>query len=147
MKNLLAKDMVKKMIFHIAVEIMGILICCVIILLFFNIALMINLFAYMIVIEHVNMWVLHDIVTFISAIIILGFITTRLPKLKEMTDGSAYEVGYLIMIGLLSLVISYFNRSTNSESLLEPYIEMFRILSVILILTYVATKPKAFRLL
>ena len=54
------------------------------ILLIFNIALFINLFAYMIIIKHVSISVLHDIVTIISAIIILGFISTRLTKLKEV---------------------------------------------------------------
>lgn len=54
------------------------------ILLIFNIALFINLFAYMIIVEHISASALHDIVTIISAIIILGFISTRLTKLKEV---------------------------------------------------------------
>ena len=117
------------------------------ILLIFNIALFINLFAYMIIIKHVSISVLHDIVTIISAIIILGFISTRLTKLKEMTDGSVYEIAYLIIMGLLSLTISYFNRSANGESLWAPFLEMFRMLSVVLILTYIATKSKSFKAL
>ncbi len=82
-----------------------------------NVALFINLFAYMIIVEHVKVEVVHDIITIISAIIILGFISTRLTKLKERTDGSVYEIGYLIIMGLLSLTISYFNKSANGESL------------------------------
>ncbi len=115
------------------------------ILFIFNVALFINIFAYMITVEHVNAVVLHDLVTIISAIIILGFISTRLTKLKEQTDGSVYEIGYLIIMGLLSLTIAYFNKSTNGESLLAPFLEMFRVLSVILILTYIATKTKSFK--
>ena len=115
------------------------------VLLIFNIALFINIFAYMITVKHVNISVLHDIVTIISAIIILGFISTRLTKLKELTDGSVYEIAYLIIMGLLSLTISYFNKSTNSESILAPFLEMFRMLSVVLILTYIATKTKSFK--
>ncbi|MBQ3420476.1 MAG: hypothetical protein IJH34_02155, partial [Romboutsia sp.] len=99
----------------------------------------------MIIVKHVNISVLHDIVTIISAIIILGFISTRLTKLKELTDGSVYEIAYLIIMGLLSLTISYFNKSTNSESILAPFLEMFRMLSVVLILTYIATKTKSFK--
>ena len=110
-----------------------------------NVALFINLFAYMIIVEHVKVEVVHDIVTIISAIIILGFISTRLTKLKEQTDGSVYEIGYLIIMGLLSLTISYFNKSANGESLWAPFLEMFRMLSVVLILTYLATKSKSFQ--
>lgn len=115
------------------------------ILFIFNVALFFNLFAYMIIIQHISASALHDLVTIISAIIILGFISTRLTKLKELTDGSVYEIGYLIIMGLLSLTISYFNKSANGESLWAPFLEMFRMLSVILILTYIATKSKSFQ--
>ena len=54
------------------------------ILFIFNVALFINLFAYMVIIKNINASVLHDLVTVISAIIILGFISTRLTKLKEV---------------------------------------------------------------
>ena len=57
------------------------------ILLIFNIALFINLFAYMIIIKHVSISVLHDIVTIISAIIILGFVSySYFEKQKERHD-------------------------------------------------------------
>ena len=113
------------------------------ILFIFNIALFTNLLAYMVM--KIDMSVVHDIITFISALIILGFISTRLTRLKDMTDGSIYEIAYLIIIGLLSLTISYFNKSTNGESLWTPFLEMFKILSVVLILTYIATKSKSFK--
>ena len=116
-----------------------------IILLFFNIEFFFNTFAYMVIVKKVSMAMAHDIVTIISAIIILGFISTRLTKLKQITGGSVYEIGYLIIMGLLSLTISYFNRSTNGESLLAPFIEMFRMLSVVLIITYISTKSKSFK--
>ena len=102
----------------------------------FNIMLYINLLAYMVIVEQVNISVLHNISTIISAFIILGFISTRLPRLKQMTDGTVYEIGYLVIMGLLSLTISYFNKSTHGDSVLSPFIEMFRMLSVVLIFTY-----------
>lgn len=116
-----------------------------IILFIFNIAFYFNLFAYMVIIKDLDIAVLHDLVTIISAIIILGFISTRLPRLREITDGSVYEIAYLIIMGLLSITISYFNKSTNGESLWAPFLEMFRMLSVVLILTYFATKSKSFK--
>ena len=113
----------------------------------FNIMLFINLLAYMVIVEQVNISVLHNISTIISAFIILGFISTRLPRLKQMTDGTVYEIGYLVIMGLLSLTISYFNKSTHGDSVLSPFIEMFRMLSVVLIFTYIATKSKSFKAL
>lgn len=115
------------------------------ILFIFNIAFFINVFAYMVIIEHIDIAILHDLLTVIAAIIILGFISTRLPRLKEVTDGSIYEIAYLIIMGLLSLTISYFNKSANGESVWAPFLEMFKMLSVILILTYIATKSKSFK--
>ena len=115
------------------------------ILFLFNIGFFINTFAYMIIVKKVDISVVHDIVTIISAIIILGFISTRLTKLKQLTDGSIYEIGYLIIMGLLSLTISYFNKSAHGESLWAPFLEMFRMLPVVLIITYIATKSKSFK--
>ena len=115
------------------------------ILFIFNILLFFNLFAYMVIINDMNLSVLHDLTTILSAIIILGFISTRLTKFKEITDGSIYEIAYLIIMGLLSITITYFNKSTNGESLWAPFLEMFRMLSVVLILTYLATKSKSFK--
>lgn len=111
-----------------------------VILFIFNIALYVNLFTY-----NISMEVLHDFVTINCAIIILGFISTRLSKLKELNDSSTYEIGYLILTGLLSLTITYFNKSTNGDSLWAPFIEMFRMLSVLLILTFIATKSRSFK--
>lgn len=115
------------------------------VLFIFNILLFINLFEYMTITKHVNISILHEVGTIISAIIILGFISTRLPKLKEITDESIYEIAYLVIIGLLSITVSYFNKSANGESLWAPFLEMFRMLSVILILTFIATKSKSFK--
>ena len=83
--------------------------------------------------------------TMISAIIILGFISTRLPQLRNMGDSSLYEVGYLIIIGLLSIIISYFNKSTNSDAFVDPFVRMFEVLSVELILMLVMSKTSFFK--
>lgn len=115
------------------------------VLFIFNILLFINLFGYMTITKHVNISILHEVGTIISAIIILGFISTRLPRFKKITDGSIYEIAYLVIIGLLSITVSYFNKSANGESLWAPFLEMFRMLSVILILTFIATKSKSFK--
>lgn len=88
---------------------------------------------------------INNALTIIATIIILGFISTRLPQIRKMGDNSLYEIGYLIIIGILSIMVSYFNSSTNSESLFAPYVEMFKILSVSLILVIIASKTKPFK--
>lgn len=115
------------------------------VLFIFNIILYINFFSYLIDTNQVNINVLEDFVTINSTIIILGFISTRLPKLKEKTDGSFYEIGYFILLGLLSLTISYFNSSTHGQSFWAPFVRMFRLLSVLLIVIYISTKFKSFK--
>lgn len=86
-----------------------------------------------------------QIFTMISAIIILGFISTRLPQLRNMGDSSLYEIGYLIIIGLLSIIISYFNKSTSTDALVDPFVSMFEVLSVVLILMLVMSKTSFFK--
>lgn len=117
------------------------------ILFVFNILLFINLFAYISIFNDISVDALHELGTIIAAIIILSFISTRLPRLKENTDGSIYEIAYLIIMGILSITISYFNKSANGESLWAPFLEMFRMLAVMLILIFVATKSKSFQAL
>ena len=88
---------------------------------------------------------LNNILTMVSAIIILGFISTRLPQFRNLGDSSIYEVCYLIIIGILSMVISYFNKTSNTEMFIAPYMEMFKVLSVMLIFMLIVTKTKPFK--
>ena len=88
---------------------------------------------------------LNNILTMGSAIIIFGFISTRLPQFRNMGDSSIYEMGYLIIIGLFSIIISYFNKSTNTEGFFAPYLNMFKVLSVLLIIMIFASRTKFFK--
>lgn len=83
--------------------------------------------------------------TVISAIIILGFISTRLPQLRNMGNSSLYEIGYLIIIGLLSIIISFFNKSTNTDAFVNPFVSIFEVLSVVLILMLIMSKTRFFK--
>ena len=85
------------------------------------------------------------ILTMGSAIIIFGFISTRLPQFRNMGDSSIYEIGYLVIIGIFSIVISYFNESTHANALFMPFLNMFKVLSVMLILMLIATKTSFFK--
>ena len=80
----------------------------------------------------------------VASLIILGFISTRLPRMKQ-NDNSLHEFIYLIILGILSIVVSYFNKGTVSDRFIDPYIDVFKILSILLILLVIATKSKAFK--
>lgn len=93
----------------------------------------------------ISLGTVNNILTIIATIIILGFISTRLPQFRELGDSSLYEIGYLIIIGIFSLILSYFNESTTSKMIMRPYVEMFQILSVSLILIILVSKTKPFK--
>ena len=82
--------------------------------------------------------------TVIPTIIILGFITSRLAKLRER-GSSLYEMAYLIIITILGLITSYFSGKSNTAVIFGPYLEMFRILCVILIFILMATSLSQFK--
>lgn len=86
-----------------------------------------------------------NLLTIIATIVILGFITTKLPLLRRREDSSLYEIGYLIIIAIVGIMDTYFNGEIGIPLSLGPYLQMFKILSVILIFILLATKLKSFR--
>lgn len=74
----------------------------------------------------------------IPTIIILGYITSRLNRLKDR-GGVLSGAGALIMITVLSLIASYFSDHSKTAAIFGPYLEMFRVLSVLLIFIIMAT--------
>lgn len=79
--------------------------------------------------------------TIIPTIAILGYITLRLPQLRER--GSAlYDVSYLIIITVVGIMTSYFDGKANTSALFGPYLEMFRVLCVILVFILLSTRLK-----
>lgn len=83
--------------------------------------------------------------TIASVLIIFAFISSRLPKLRSLSDSSLYEIAYLLIMGLLSLVISYSNSIVNDSLVLAPFISMFNVLAIILIVMIFATRLKSFK--
>ena len=119
-----------------------------ILLLIANIVLYVSLFISFrqeILNQITNFYLINNIFLIASAIIILGFISTRLPQFRNRSKGSMHEISYLMLFGIVSLVVSYFNRSTESDFIVMPLLEMFKVLSVMLILTLIVTKTKAFK--
>lgn len=85
------------------------------------------------------------ILTIFSGLIIFGVVSTKLPKFRELGDSSIYELGYFIIMGLLSITITYFESSIHGELLWKPFLEMFNILSVILIIGFILSKSAPFK--
>ena len=81
--------------------------------------------------------------TIASVFIIFGFISSRLPRLRAMGDSSLYEIGYLLIMGLVGLIVSYFNGVVNDNFVLEPFIEMFNVLAIVLIIMIFSTRLKS----
>ena len=87
----------------------------------------------------------NNIFSLISAIIILGFISTRLPQFRNLGDSSIYEISYLVILGIFGIILSNFNESAHAGSFLRPFLGMFRVLSVMLILLLIASKTRSFK--
>ncbi len=85
--------------------------------------------------------------TIVSVLIFFAFISSRLPKLFVLKDNSSYEIGYLLMLGLLSLSMANFNSSIIQNINLIPYVSMVNLLAIILLVLIVASHFKSFKAL
>lgn len=83
--------------------------------------------------------------TIASALIIFAYISSRLPALRSLGNSSLYEIAYLLIMGLVGLIVSYFNGIVNDSIVLEPFINMFNVLAIILIVMIFATRLKSFK--
>ena len=82
---------------------------------------------------------------FISSIIVLGFITTRLPQFRGRFNHSLYELSLLILMGMVSILMTTFEQHSGIAEYMDPYLQIFTILSVALILLLILTKTKALK--
>ena len=85
--------------------------------------------------------------TIVSVLIFFAFISSRLPKLIALGNNPSYEIGYLLILGLLSLSMAYFYASVNQNINLTPYISMVNLLAIILLILIVASRFKSFKAL
>ena len=88
---------------------------------------------------------LSNFFTIASALIIFAYLSSKLPKLRSLGNSSLYEIGYLLIVGLVGLVVSYFNGIVNDSIVLEPFISMFNVLAIILIIMIFATRLKSIK--
>ena len=81
----------------------------------------------------------------IATIIILGFISMRLPKIKNLGESPLFGMGAMILICAIGFLTSHFSSKLNMPVLLDPYLEMFKYLSAVLIFVIIATNIKPFK--
>lgn len=100
-----------------------------------------------------------DLFSFACTLIVLGYLLTHMSffrnlvrqdtKKEEEDDenkhSSGRELFYLLILGLLSMTSSLFHEGSSWASLWDPYLDMFKILSAIILLTFVATKLPSFK--
>ena len=109
-----------------------------------NIFLFIGLIDYSINNVNIDINTIEIISTIIPTIIILGMITSRLYKLQQ-EGNSLYKLLSLIMITTVGIMTSYFCHKINTASLFGSYLEMFKILCVILLFVLLSTQLKSMK--
>ena len=88
---------------------------------------------------------IEDIASIIAATIILGYISTRLPKIKDLGDSSVYGMIYTLVICIIGLMTSYFTDKFHTPLAFGPYLGMFKVLCAVLIFVIIAITLKPFK--
>lgn len=115
------------------------------ILLISNIVLLIGLIYYYSKVNiKIEIETIDDLFTILATILILAFISSRLPKLRNR-GSSLYDIGYLVIITVVGLMSSYFNSNVDDAMIFGPFLEMFKVLSVIILFIILASKLKPFK--
>ena len=110
-----------------------------------NIILLIGLFRYYSDIGiNFSLKNFEDISAAIAAVIILGYISGKLPAMELQEDSPLYGLGYVAVICIISVMSPYFIGSIDT-SMFDSYFEMFKILCAVLIFVLLATNLKSFK--
>ena len=88
---------------------------------------------------------LDDISAILATIMILGYISTRMPKIKDLGESQIYVITYFLVMCVIGLMTSYYNSKANNSIYFGSYLEMFKLLCGILIFVILATKLNAFK--
>ena len=92
----------------------------------------------------IDLDVLDKLSTFIATISILGYISLKLPKLRQQ-GSSLYDMGYLVIICIIGIMSSYFDEMIDTPVLFGSYLDMFRVLCVVLIFVLISMNLKPFK--
>lgn len=94
-----------------------------------------------------NNWdLLKDLIKYFSVLIVLGFVVTRLPLFKNRFENSnVKEIIYILIFCLLSMSMEFFNSSFSGKELWVPFLNMFEILALILVVFFIFTRFPGFK--
>ena len=110
-----------------------------------NIALFIGLgYYYSKIGIKINLKLIENVSTLFATLVTLGAITLRLPKLREH-ENIILTFGYFIMLCLISIMSAYFGDEVNIQSFFGTYLEMFKVLCVVLIFILLSLNLKSFK--
>lgn len=80
----------------------------------------------------------------IAAMVTLGYISTKVPKIQNLGESSVFGLVYFPLICLIGMMTSYFTAKFNIALFFEPYLEMFKVLCAVLIFVLLATNLNSF---
>lgn len=96
---------------------------------------------------HFSNWdLLRDLIKYFAVLIVLGFVVTRLPLFKDRFENSnVKEIIYILIFCLLSMSMEFFNSSFSGKSLWVPFLDMFEILAIVLLVFFAFTRFDGFK--
>lgn len=111
-----------------------------------NILLFIGLFNYYSVFSiHFSFVNFENISAIIAAMSILGYVSSKLPRIKDMGDSSLFGIMFFLIMCIVGVMTSYFTSKLDAASFLGQYMEMFKILCAVLIFILLSTHLKQFK--
>ena len=92
----------------------------------------------------IDLEIVENVAALFATLVTLGAITLRLPKLRER-ENVILTFGYFIMICIISMMSAYFGDEVNIQSFFGIYLEMFKVLCVVLIFILISLNLKSFK--
>ena len=85
-----------------------------------------------------------NIASVIAAMIILGYISIEAPKINNLGGSSIVGFVYIPLICVIGVMTAYFTDKFDL-TIIDPYLEMFKVLCAVLIFIILATNLKSFK--
>lgn len=94
---------------------------------------------------NISLETFQDIAAAIATLSILGYVSGKLPKIKNRGDNPLYGMSYILIMCVIGIMTSYFGSKIDAKTYFGPYLEMFGILCGVLIFVILATNLKSFK--
>lgn len=94
---------------------------------------------------NISLETFQDIAAAIATLSILGYVSGKLPKIKNRGNNPLYGMSYILIMCVIGIMTSYFGSKIDAKTYFGPYLEMFGILCGVLIFLILATNLKSFK--